>query len=325
MKYFLLSCCLLFSIATRCREFSIIKDTADKFAIAVPFGWHYNLQPSQYKFSAWPPVVDSTQPSYQNVSVNIFDIGNYSLSQLVAEMLPAISQRNNAHLTDSGFIVVNDREMFWMDVWYNNPRTNDSMYSTSFVTTDNGKCYMSIANTPAVTAPESLEMFHRMGQHLRVGADVKLERLLLQLPAGKSWKVIADQENEDMKLKQWIPQDENSARYSTALTVMSYKNSRMDSLEQTLTNFRAAGRLQSDKAKFTLIQKEEKPGNTWALFKIESPSILKDKMPESNLYYILQGRSSFHVAFATSRTPLLSETFVKTWTNIFKKGMIGEE
>lgn len=133
------------------------------------------------------------------------------------------------------------------------------------------------------------------------------------------WKLLSNQENDNVHIIEIIPGKEEAENWTMLGQMMSIKgalNVPMDKakdlmFEQTKTT--------SPKAKLTVIEKNEQDEYPWILFKIENPNFEGDKKPESQLWYIRQGKTSLYVNFIAKKKKKLKEEFVEEWSKVFKE------
>ena len=77
-------------------------------------------------------------------------------------------------------------------------------------------------------------------------------------------------------------------------------------------------------AKLTKLEKDEADEFPWILFKIENPKSKGNKKPESQLWYIRQGKTSLYVNFVAMKKKKLKNNFVEEWSKVFKESEIVE-
>jgi hypothetical protein len=75
-------------------------------------------------------------------------------------------------------------------------------------------------------------------------------------------------------------------------------------------------------AKLTMIEKDIKSGSPWILFRIEAPKFNTSNVPESQLYYIIQGKRALYTNFVALRRPTLDVLFVEKWVKVFKNSVL---
>jgi hypothetical protein len=78
----------------------------------------------------------------------------------------------------------------------------------------------------------------------------------------------------------------------------------------------------SHKAKLTFLEKDENAEHPWILFMIESPDFKNDKRPESQLWYIVQGKTSLYTNFRAVKQATISAELQAKWVSFFKEGKV---
>src|SRR6185436_14638569 len=76
------------------------------------------------------------------------------------------------------------------------------------------------------------------------------------------------------------------------------------------------------KAKLTFIEKDEKAEYPWIIFTIESPNFKNDKNPESQLWYIVQGKQALYTNFRAVKQATIPQDLKDKWIKFFKGGKI---
>lgn len=72
----------------------------------------------------------------------------------------------------------------------------------------------------------------------------------------------------------------------------------------------------------TFIEKDESVEYPWIIFTIECPSFKNDKTPESQLWYVVQGKTSLYTNFRAIKKAEIPENLKEKWTKFFKTGKI---
>ena len=74
------------------------------------------------------------------------------------------------------------------------------------------------------------------------------------------------------------------------------------------------------KAKLTFIEKDDKAEFPWIIFTIECPNFKDDKNPESQLWYIIQGKTSLYTNFRAIKKASIPTELKEKWIEFFKSG-----
>ena len=70
------------------------------------------------------------------------------------------------------------------------------------------------------------------------------------------------------------------------------------------------------------IEKDEKAECPWIIFTIEAPSFKNDKTPESQLWYIVQGKQALYTNFRAVKQATVPADLKDKWIKFFKAGKI---
>ena len=148
------------------------------------------------------------------------------------------------------------------------------------------------------------------------------ENLKIAWPGEIKWKIGSNQKSGNTRMVELIPENESMNNWTIIGTMVSIMGSTSVSEEkfmeltynQTLKN--------APKAKLTMIEKGIKSGSPWILFRIESPSFNNSKIPESQLYYIIQGKQALYSNFVAVKQPSLGVLFVEKWVKVFKNSAL---
>lgn len=147
----------------------------------------------------------------------------------------------------------------------------------------------------------------------------KQEQLKIVWSEEYKWKLASNQENESMHLLEIIPGNDNLEKWTMLGTMMSYKNTKIDSTEQVIAAYRQSSLQESPEAKLTVLESNDTTKNIWVLFKIETPRFPNDPNPESQLYYAIQGEATLYINFIAIKEKTLSNDFVTKWSKVFKE------
>jgi hypothetical protein len=78
----------------------------------------------------------------------------------------------------------------------------------------------------------------------------------------------------------------------------------------------------SPKSRLTFIEKDEQAEYPWIIFTIESPNFINDKTPESQLWYVVQGKSALYTNFRAIKKATIPAEVKDKWIKFFKTGKI---
>jgi tetratricopeptide (TPR) repeat protein len=148
------------------------------------------------------------------------------------------------------------------------------------------------------------------------------ESLMLHWPESENWKVGSSQENEKMAMLELIHSNETLANWTEFGTMISIKGVKNVPMDKAMNMMFDQTKLNSPKAKLTFIEKDENTEYPWIIFTIESPSFKNDKTPESQLWYIVQGKTSLYTNFRAVKQASIPEDLKAKWIPFFKTGKV---
>jgi tetratricopeptide (TPR) repeat protein len=148
------------------------------------------------------------------------------------------------------------------------------------------------------------------------------ESLMLDWPENENWKIGDDQENSQQHVLDLIHTNETIDKWSELGNMTSIKGVTGVPMDKAMNLMFDQAKLNSSKAKLTFIEKDENAEYPWIIFTIEAPSFKNDKAPESQLWYIVQGKQALYTNFrAIKQASIPADQKVK-WIKFFKTGKI---
>lgn len=148
------------------------------------------------------------------------------------------------------------------------------------------------------------------------------ESLKISWPGEYKWKVGADQQVKNSRMIELIPGNETLNNWTimgTMLSMQGTKNVPMNTAVKTMFD-KIKGN--SPKARLVIIERGDKSKNPWIIFKIESPYFNNSNTPESDMYYIIQGKTSLYTNFVAIKQASLGPLFIEKWAKIFKSSLL---
>lgn len=149
-------------------------------------------------------------------------------------------------------------------------------------------------------------------------AQVTSERLEINWPVKDRWKLLADNKDSMSHILEYAPQEATLTKWDTIIYVQTIKNIVAPSLDLVLSSYSKAALKESSKAIFTVIDKDESTKNFWVIYKVETADFPNDPVPESQLWYIVQGNETLFVNFIAVKEKTISDAFVAYWSKVFK-------
>ena len=138
------------------------------------------------------------------------------------------------------------------------------------------------------------------------------------------WKLLSNQEDGSVHMIEVIPGKESAENWTMLGQMLSIKGALNVQMEDAKNMMFEQTKANSPNAKLTFLEKDEEDEYPWILFKIENPKFKGDKKPESQLWYVRQGKTSLFVNFIAMKKKKLKNNFVEEWAKVFKGSEVVE-
>lgn len=148
------------------------------------------------------------------------------------------------------------------------------------------------------------------------------ESLMLNWPENENWKIGNSQENGKMAVIELIQANETLENWTQFGYMSSIKGATNVPMDKAMDLMYEQSKQNSPKAKLTFLEKNENVEHPWILFMIESPNFKNDKKPESQLWYIVQGKTSLYTNFRAVKQATIPNDLKTKWISFFKEGKI---
>lgn len=148
------------------------------------------------------------------------------------------------------------------------------------------------------------------------------ESLILAWPESENWKIGSRQENEKMVMLELIHSNETLEKWTEIGTMVTIKGLTNITVDQFMKIMIDQAKKNSPKAKLTFIEKDESAEYPWIIFTIESPNFKNDQTPESQLWYIVQGKTSLYTNFRAVKQATVPADLKAKWIKFFKTGKV---
>lgn len=148
------------------------------------------------------------------------------------------------------------------------------------------------------------------------------ESLVLNWPGNENWKVGSEQENEQMTMVEMIHSDETLENWTELGTMISVKGIKNVPVEKAMNMTFEQSKQNAPKATLTLIEKDETSEFHWIIFTIESPSFKNDTTPESQVWYIVQGKSNLYTNCIAVKKAKIPEDLKEKWVKFLKTSKV---
>lgn len=148
------------------------------------------------------------------------------------------------------------------------------------------------------------------------------ESLMLDWPENENWKIGSSQENSQTAVLELIHSNETLDNWTEFGYMSSIKGATNVPMDKAMNLMYEQAKQNAPKAKLTFIEKDETTEYPWIIFTIEAPNFKNDKRPESQLWYIVQGKTSLYTNFRAVKEATISDELKTKWTKFFKTGKI---
>ncbi len=149
------------------------------------------------------------------------------------------------------------------------------------------------------------------------------ESLSLIWPKNENWNIASNQENEQLVMVELLRNNETFENWTEFGSMISIKGAINVPMDNAMKMMIDQAQKESRNAKLTFIEKDENCKFPWIFFKIETPKFISgDKRPESQLYYIVQGKNALYTNFRAVKEKQISKELEIKWVKFFKTGKI---
>jgi hypothetical protein len=145
---------------------------------------------------------------------------------------------------------------------------------------------------------------------------------MLDWPDSENWKIGDNQENAQQHVIDLIHSNETIDKWTELGNMTSIYNVKGVPMDQAMNLMFEQSKTIAPKAKLTFIEKDESAKYPWIIFTIEAPGFNNDKIPESQLWYIVQGDQALYTNFRAVKKAKISGEQRDAWTKFFKTAKI---
>lgn len=147
----------------------------------------------------------------------------------------------------------------------------------------------------------------------------KIEHIVIDWPGEYNWKIVQQGKSDEGMSTVIIPGNETVSTASIIGSLTVYKAAYFPNIDSIVINYKNRTDTGST---LTVIQTAPNGKYPWVIFKVETPKTDKYPEPESDLYYVVQGKYGLYENYVAIKKPMLSDDFVKRWTDVFKTSKI---
>lgn len=175
--------------------------------------------------------------------------------------------------------------------------------------------------------PKAGKYIDQFCQNTTENATIKTlqQKESLELKWPKNWKVGDDQEDANQHVVDYIPEYQDIDNWTALGNMTTVKNVAGVPMDKAMNLMYERMKVTAPEAKLTFIEKEENATYPWIIFTIESPRFTNDDTPESQLWYIVQGKQSLYLNFRAIKKASIADALKVKWTAFFKTAKIVNE
>ena len=148
------------------------------------------------------------------------------------------------------------------------------------------------------------------------------ESLMIYWPESENWKLGNEQDNAEVHVMDMIHTNETLEKWTEFGNMTSIKGATGVPMDKAMNLMFEESKKNSDDAKLNFIEKDEKSEYPWIIFTIESPSFKTDKTPESQLWYVVQGKHTLYTNFRAIKQATIPAELKEKWVKFFKTAKI---
>lgn len=148
------------------------------------------------------------------------------------------------------------------------------------------------------------------------------ESLMLHWPEDENWKMANSQENEQMMMIELVRNNETLENWTEIGTMQSIKGATGVPMDKAMNLMYEQSKQACPKARLTFIEKDENIEYPWIIFTIECASYKDSKTAESQLWYIVQGKTSLYTNFRAIKEATIPADTKNKWIKFFKSGKV---
>lgn len=147
----------------------------------------------------------------------------------------------------------------------------------------------------------------------------KTDSLQIDFPAKYRLKLSNSKENMQMKVLEYIPENENWENYSIIITKLTMKNTAALPLQTLFEYNKKMAEEKFNNLTITEISTNKAGEKEFKLFTMEADVYKDSSGTESQVYYFVKGDRDIILCIAAVKQKKLPAGFVNEWSNIFLK------
>lgn len=155
-----------------------------------------------------------------------------------------------------------------------------------------------------------------------VNEQPKGESLSLYWPDSENWKIGKKQMSEKMTTIELIPSNETFENWTEIITMLTVKGLNNIPMDEAMNMMFGVAKKNHPNPKLTFIEKNENVEYPWILFTMEFPNFKDEKKSESQLWFIIRGKSSLYSNFRAIKKSQLPTDLKDKWIEFFKTAQV---
>ena len=150
----------------------------------------------------------------------------------------------------------------------------------------------------------------------------KMERFALDWPDDENWRVADNQSKEAVNTMDLLRDDETFANWTELGNMQSLIGVRNVDLEGGMNILLEESKKTCENPILTFLEKDLKAEYPWIMFTIDCAEYKYDDNPESQLWFLIQGKTSFYMCFRAIKKAKIDDENIAKWSKFFKAGRI---
>lgn len=147
----------------------------------------------------------------------------------------------------------------------------------------------------------------------------KTDSLQIDFPTKYRLKLSNSKKNVEMKVLEYIPENENWENYSIIVTKLTMKNMAAVPMETLFEYHKKMAEEKVSNLTINEISKNKEGEKEFKLFTMEADAYKDNSGTESQVYYFVKGDKDIIMCIAALRKNKLPAEFVDEWSKIFLK------
>jgi tetratricopeptide (TPR) repeat protein len=152
--------------------------------------------------------------------------------------------------------------------------------------------------------------------------DQHSESVKLNWPEDEHWKIGSEQDNAEQHVVDYIHDNETLQKWTEIGNMTSIKGATGVPMDKAMQLMLEESKKNSDDVKLTFIEKDEKAEYPWITFMLEASSFKTDKTPESQLWYVVQGKNALYTNFRAIKQATIPSELKEKWVKFFKTAKV---